>query len=368
MSNILVNATAARSSGALSILCQFIDGIHLKDNNQYYIFVDTNFVPVRITRNIEYVPINTRKWITRIWWEEFGVNHWIKQKKRKIDLYISFQNMGSKINLDIPQLIYYHQPLPLSDQCWSFFHREERKFFFYKKFYSFFVRRYVNENTNVVVQSTSIKNAFLKKFNLPSDKVHVITPSISIVDYTKVEEMQFNDEYIHCIYPATPLIYKNHNDIIEVLKDIREKDIFLFERIQVHFTFNMKEANKLYTKIIRYGLEKNILFDGVIPFDKLLSYYKSATLLLFPSYIETLGLPLLEAATAGMPIIVTDLPYARDVVGGYEGAIFVKLHDIGSWSNVIIRELNTPMRYTPYIASDKGGWELFFELINQLKK
>jgi glycosyltransferase involved in cell wall biosynthesis len=43
--------------------------------------------------------------------------------------------------------------------------------------------------------------------------------------------------------------------------------------------------------------------------------YGLATALVMPSLAETVGLPLLEAALAGLPILAADQPYAREVCG-----------------------------------------------------
>ena len=41
--------------------------------------------------------------------------------------------------------------------------------------------------------------------------------------------------------------------------------------------------------------------------------YKAADGLLFPSTIETIGLPLLEAATFGLPVLANELEYVNYV-------------------------------------------------------
>lgn len=47
-------------------------------------------------------------------------------------------------------------------------------------------------------------------------------------------------------------------------------------------------------------------------------YCKSA--LIFPSYIETVGLPLVEAMSVGAVILAADCEYAHEVLDGYENA------------------------------------------------
>ena len=55
--------------------------------------------------------------------------------------------------------------------------------------------------------------------------------------------------------------------------------------------------------------------------------YADADCLLFPSKLETWGLPISEAKAAGLPLIVADLPYARESAGTYDRVVFVPVDD-----------------------------------------
>jgi len=48
---------------------------------------------------------------------------------------------------------------------------------------------------------------------------------------------------------------------------------------------------------------------------KCLSEYDKADALIFPSVLESYGLPLVEAMVLGIPIVAADLPYARALCG-----------------------------------------------------
>ena len=50
--------------------------------------------------------------------------------------------------------------------------------------------------------------------------------------------------------------------------------------------------------------------------------YSAASALLFTSEAETLGLPLLEALDRGLPAVLPDLPYARELYG--EAAVYFR--------------------------------------------
>ena len=54
-------------------------------------------------------------------------------------------------------------------------------------------------------------------------------------------------------------------------------------------------------------------------------YEKSV--LLFPSYIETIGLPILEARAVKSPILLSDCLYSKSIAGNYELADFFKYDD-----------------------------------------
>ena len=105
-----------------------------------------------------------------------------------------------------------------------------------------------------------------------------------------------------------------------------------------------------------------------MPFRELLSCYRSMDALLFPSYIETVGLPLLEAAGSGMAIKAADLPYAREVLQGYAGVSYVDYRDGRAWAEAIRDVCLDRRRYVPMRREeDTSGWKDFFDLVDKLK-
>jgi glycosyltransferase involved in cell wall biosynthesis len=53
---------------------------------------------------------------------------------------------------------------------------------------------------------------------------------------------------------------------------------------------------------------------GVLSHDDVLLLYKKSGALIFPSKLESLGLPLIEARRAGLAILASELDYVRDVL------------------------------------------------------
>lgn len=370
MNTILVNSTAARSSGALSILNQFVSHIPEDDGNRYYLFVDTHYKETVQQSNVVYVHLDTISWRKRILWDEFGLKRWVRKNALSPDLIISLQNTGVNYGKNIPQLIYYHQVLLLSGKKWHFYKKEERLFFIYKRFYPFFVARSLHRNTSVVLQIPSSKTVFVRKFKIPVERVHVIPPEVQSINYDEVAIRPFTDGKRHFIYPATPLLYKNHKVLLQALHELKKSDEEVFREVKLHFTLKEDNALGLKNTAEELGVADAVSFEGVLPFKQLLAYYKSMDALLYPSFIESFGLPLLEAAGAGIAIVASDLPYVHDVIGEYEGVSYVDYADCKGWALAIAALCRQEQKRYPSFRypAEKGGWDDFFALINKLKK
>ena len=71
-----------------------------------------------------------------------------------------------------------------------------------------------------------------------------------------------------------------------------------------------------------YGNLENIDFCGLLPLDEVYDYYQKSSCLIFPSKLETWGLPISEAKEFDLPMIVADLDYAHETVGIYDKVCF----------------------------------------------
>ena len=51
------------------------------------------------------------------------------------------------------------------------------------------------------------------------------------------------------------------------------------------------------------------------------------SILLFPSYVESFGLPLLEAKMTGTPIVASDCPFSKEILKNYNKKVFFNPDD-----------------------------------------
>lgn len=361
--NIIVSAAALRTGGALTIYKQFL--YHLSEfikKNNYYIFIDKS-MPCPNIEGVKYIVVDVCGYVKRELFDWYLCAKILKEKGIEPDIVVSLQNTALKCLKNCKQILYYHQPLPFYSQKWNPLKKEERTPFFYKYIYPYFVKTSLTKDIQVVVQIPFIKKEFCKLFQVPPKNVHVLFPDIEKIDMNTIESYNWQDDKIHFIYPAAGVSYKMHKTIIESLNIIRFKSPIVLERIIVHFTLKISDVPELYTLIKSYNLVANINFAGTIPHEELLSMYKGATALLFPSIIETLGLPLLEAAAFGLPILVSDLDYSREVIGKYDGAILLPAYDYQLWADHIIKISNLSPSFRPLTPVSDSSWNEFFEIL-----
>ena len=344
---IVVNATALDRSGALTILRQFVNNIPT-DKTKWILFTPEGTDIICANPNVRIVPISNVKAVyKRLLWDSFGLKKWLKKHGIKASAAVSLQNTGFKSGCNVPTFIYYHQPLPFYPYSWNPLKKRERIFWLYKWIYPYFVKIFLNENTQIFVQLDFVKKGFSEHFNHPRKNIGVYSPSV-MKPVTVGEFENHKTKNLRLFYPAMGYFYKNHRVISEALKTI---DL----ELDVYFTIEKQlSANE----------DSRIRYIGTQPYEKVCEMYHVCDALIFPSYIETFGLPLLEAAMTGMPIIAADLPYAREVLSGYDGAVFVKHDKPLEWASAI-KELKKGVRYKPINISSRPGWKELFETIKK---
>lgn len=356
---IFVNATACTSGGVLSILNQFIENIlKYNEDNIYYIFSIKNIKDYY--KNIIFInDIKGKKKMDRILWDLSGMKRWSKQNGIKPDLIISLQNTGVVFN-KVKQIVYLHQSLPYAKESkWSLFKSDERKLWVYKNIYKWWIDLTVKKYANVIVQNQWMKEALIAR-GYKREKITVSMPNVKNIEIKKVQPIIFKEKYF--FYPAADYKYKNHIILIKAVKEIMNNNL-INDKFKIIFTLTKK--SDVYRKIIEYGVEDYFELIGNINFQDVLKYYKGCHAVLFPSYIETIGLPLIEASMFGKKILVADCKYSKEVLRDNKLARFVSYNSVNNWREEIELLLND-YKEKPINIKQKTSWSNMFELINNI--
>jgi len=82
-------------------------------------------------------------------------------------------------------------------------------------------------------------------------------------------------------------------------------------------------SEKTYESLNKSEIE----FLGEVPHEKMNNLYKKATIFVLPSYREGLPQAALEAASTGMPLILTDVPGCRECVTEHVNGYLIREKD-----------------------------------------
>jgi glycosyltransferase involved in cell wall biosynthesis len=133
-------------------------------------------------------------------------------------------------------------------------------------------------------------------------------------------------------YPAFPRVFKNFEVIFEASMILESEGFDDFEIWLTIDTSINHYARKLTSK---YPNVKAVRCIGALPREQVFRKYGEADCLLFPSKLETWGVPITEFKMTGKPILAADLPYAHETVGDYDAVDFFSPSDSSQLAQLI---------------------------------
>lgn len=298
---IIVSDVAAKSGGALSVLQNLYDYIVENDRENEWIFLlcQPFFEEKDNIKVIVYEEIK-KSYFYRLKYDLFEGKR--LEKIFEPDVFFSLQNIPFR-GVKTKQAVYMHQSLPFQETMkFSPFKRDEVNLWFHTNIVGYFIKKSLPKADKVFVQSRWIKDAICRQLKVEEEKLVVAPPVVKKPLMIKKTEWRENAFFA----PISGFKYKNAECIEKAVALLKQRG---FKDFSVDFSFDGKES------------------DSTVHY---LGYLSSATMwekycgntVIFPSYIETFGLPLAEAKMVGTVILAADLPYAREVLEGYDNAFF----------------------------------------------
>lgn len=326
---IIVFDVPAEIGGALTILNQYHEAA-IKDKDTDWIFI----VSTPHLKEIDNVKVLNYPWIKKSWFHRIYFDNFVAPKivkKYNPDEVLSLQNV-SVPKVKVKQTIYLHQSLPFVEKRYKL--TENFKFWVYQNIISKFIFNSIRKADKVIVQTKWIMNAAVEKTKANKEKFILKQPELN-VKVTKTFK-QSNDGNKLFFYPSSGFPYKNHEVIVQACKLLKEKNIGDYEVIFTLLGNENKEIKKIKNFVEKEKLP--VKFIGSISIDEVYDYYSKA-ILLFPSYIETFGLPMLEAKMHHTPIIASDCAFSHEILDDYDKANFFDPHNATSLAILLANEM-----------------------------
>lgn len=295
---ILVVDFAASEGGALTALGEFYEEAKNDKNNEYVFLLSGNYV--KSTNNVKVIVDGSqKKHFKRLKFDLWSGKKYIKQFNP--DLIFSLQNtiiFGAKRR----QVVYVHQAIPFqNEKRFSIFKKQELKYAIIQYPLGFLIKKSIKVADAVIVQTKWMKKEICQKTGKDDKKVFVIKPTVNMAK--KVVAKNVDGKNFFCLTSDYP--YKNNKLLLRAIGSMVERGVTDFV---VDFTLSgdNSENVKYIGKISRETVFKKM----------------SKSVLVFPSYIESFGLPLLEAKEVGTIVLASDTDFSHEILDGYGNAYF----------------------------------------------
>jgi glycosyltransferase involved in cell wall biosynthesis len=259
--------------------------------------------------------------------------------------------IGAKINKKIDAWIFPDlRPYSLSSKCASIQTVHDLCFEHYPDFFSKKSRlwfkliqpqKLIKKADKIIAVSSSTKQDLEKTYKIPGEQISVIYEGINQEFSSKINDLTWINIQNKYRLPSEYFLFLSTLEPRKNLKNLA----LAFEK------YKGKKDNQ--TKLVLVGEEQADIFSklhipksndiiqtGFITEDEKPYFYKHAKALIYPSFFEGFGLPLLEAMKCGTPIITSNISSMPEIAGS--AAIYIDPKSIESITSAMekIEDIN----------------------------
>jgi glycosyltransferase involved in cell wall biosynthesis len=321
---LVVSAVNLVEGGTLRVLQEFVESATRVLDKQWEVIALVNNTRFELPgrANVIAVPWPKRSWLGRLYFEWFSSRRMSKQLGA--DVWVALHDITPNV-VARRKVVYCHNATPfykasLNDA------RYDLKFWLFSKFYGYLYGIGIQSNDFVVVQQDWLRRAFANRYGLKN--VMVAYPAHNHQENLTKDK----SGYVQFVYPALPRPFKNFETICEAARLLEGRGEKNFRIV-----LTIAEGENAYATdlVKRYGDCSTLQFVGRQTFDQMRGLYRSSDCLIFPSRLETWGLPISEAKSYGLDILLAEEPYAREAIGTYANVSFFPATDAVALAGLI---------------------------------
>lgn len=287
----LIDCTYLNSPGGKKILSILLENINKKESNKILFLVDSR-VDKKILKGYNFKIINN---------SEIERKRFYRSVKNDLVKCFCMANVPPPIKLKCKVYIYFHNDLILNPGKSKSLHKTI--IFWLKKIYI----KFINHKDYIwMVQTNMMKINLSKSLQIKNNSI-LIFPI-----YKKYQKRDLPKKVKNSfIYVCSSENHKNLKNLILGFSKIINPDN---HKITLHLTIEDPRYFKSLKGLIKNDSNVFIKNHGYIEESLLHKLYSNSEFLIYPSLIESFGLPLIECLDFNCKIIASDLPYVNEVV------------------------------------------------------
>jgi len=200
-------------------------------------------------------------------------------------------------------------------------------------YYTWIIRRGTRQAERIIAISASTKKD-LTDLGVPAEKITVIHESVTVPAElvhrsSRLPDAIGDNPYLFFVGDNRP--HKNISRIIDSYHVMVKR----LGKACPNLVFAGAHFESLSAKYANTEISNKLIFLGIVAEETLVSLYKGAIALVYPSLYEGFGLPVLEAMSLGVPVITSNCSSLPEVAGN--AAILVDPRDVNQLTDAMIR-------------------------------
>jgi glycosyltransferase involved in cell wall biosynthesis len=224
--------------------------------------------------------------------------------RRKVKSIVCLANVPPPCLMSrVPVLIYFHNNVIFGTSEYS------KRISMLHKLKLIYIRLLNRSSYRWVVQTLLVREKLIKHLGIGDERIQILP--FYLVPKVSHKRNPLIRKELTFIYPAEGYIHKNHLFLFQVWSLLKEK----YNRTPKLIVTLAPEYRDLINKLdelTRKGVQ--IVNVGRVNEVLMRQYYEASDYLIFPSSVESFGLPLLEAVHLGLDVIAVDKDYVHEAI------------------------------------------------------
>ena len=298
--NFYIDASNIHSGGGKTILNDFLSGAVSFPEINFFIWIDDRYhLPHSVKGNKNLKFFNTSK-LARIF-----IQFSIRNLSKNEDIIIFFGNLPPLIKFRTKTYLFQSNRYLIQNYSTKGMPINTRLRINIERSFFYLFKKNVDE---IIVQSDSMK------FILDKTSPKLKTTVKPFKDFNEKLPRRNNFDKNRFIYIASDEPHKNHQNLISAWVLLSKEGIY------PNLILTINKGSNVFESVITTKKEYNLNIDILsnISREDLMKEFSKCDALIFPSFFESYGLPIVEAKIMGMDVIASELDFVRDMIDPIE--------------------------------------------------
>ena len=270
-------------------------------------------------------------------------------EKHKIDLFISPDGYAS-LNTNVSQIITIHDL--------AFEHYKEHTPFLVYQYYKYFVPKFCKKATKILSVSEFTKQDIVKRYGINEQKIEVVYNGFYASQRSTVDRRPLTSKpyfiFIGAVHPR-----KNVLGLLKAFEHFKNTFSHDYELVIIGRKAWMNaELESFYNQM---KFKNDVVWIEKIERNNLLEILQNAFALVYPSFFEGFGIPIIEAMSFGVPVISSNSSCLPEIVEN--AGILVNPNDTNEIANamnelVINEKLRNELIQKGKIRAQNFDWNI----------